>query len=66
MPSIGKELALLEPPLDLVDQIIAANRASHSLNQSREKAQRGDQDFGIKDRLLLWRERLVVPEDDNL
>jgi hypothetical protein len=37
MPSIGKELALLEPPLDLVDQIIATNKASYLLNQSCEK-----------------------------
>jgi hypothetical protein len=32
MPSIGKELALLKPPLDLVNQIIAINKASYSLN----------------------------------
>jgi hypothetical protein len=37
MPSIEKELALLEFPLDLVNRIIAINRASYSLNQSREK-----------------------------
>jgi hypothetical protein len=42
MPSIGKELALLEPPLDLVNQIIATNKSSHSLNQSHKKTQRGD------------------------
>jgi hypothetical protein len=38
MPSIEKELALLEPPLDLVNQIIIINRASHLLNQSHKKA----------------------------
>jgi hypothetical protein len=38
MPSIGKELALLEPPLDLVNRIIAINKASYLLNQSHKKA----------------------------
>jgi hypothetical protein len=32
IPSIEKELAFLKPLLDLVDQIIVINRASHSLN----------------------------------
>ena len=38
MPSIGKELAFLEPSLDLVNRIIIINKASYLLNQSHEKA----------------------------
>jgi hypothetical protein len=32
IPGIEKELALLKPPLDLVNQIITINKASYLLN----------------------------------
>ena len=48
MPSIGKELAFLKLPLDLVNQIIAANKASYLLNQSHEKIYEEIKTLGLR------------------
>jgi hypothetical protein len=53
-------------PLDLIDQILTANKTSTSLEDERAKAVRGDQDWTLRATSLLYRDRLVVPEDDNL
>jgi hypothetical protein len=52
-------------PLDLIDHILTANKQSPSLEDERAKAMRGDQDWKIQDTCLLYKGRLVVPEDDN-
>jgi hypothetical protein len=53
-------------PLDLIDHILTANKQSSFLEDKRAKALRGDQDWKIQDACLLYKGRLVVPEDDNL
>ena len=53
-------------PLDLIDQILTANKQSPSLEDQRAKAVRGDQDWKIQGACLLYQDRLVVLEDDNL
>jgi transposase InsO family protein len=73
------DLALIEPALpvpgtgsdiplsfDLVDQLLTANRHSPLLEADREAAERGEQDWKLSNGLLLWRERLVVPDTDQL
>jgi len=59
-------LSDLEVPLDLVDQLLTANRNSLLLRIEREAAERGDQDWSLESGLLLWRGRLVVPDVDQL
>jgi hypothetical protein len=53
-------------PLNLINHILTANKQSPSLEDERAKAMRGDQDWKIQDACLLYKGRLVVPEDDNL
>jgi hypothetical protein len=53
-------------PFDLIDHIFTANKQSPSLADERAKAMRGDQDWKIQDACLLYKGRLVVPEDNNL
>ena len=51
--------------MDLIDQILTANKQSPSPEDERAKAIRGDQDWKIH-ACLLYQDRLVVPEDNNL
>jgi hypothetical protein len=53
-------------PLDLINHILTANKQSPSLEDKRAKAIRGDQDWNIQDTCLLYKGRLVIPEDNNL
>lgn len=64
----GIELAPVEGiiPMDLIDRILAANRTSLSLEEERVCAHRGDQDWTLRNDLLLWQGRLFVAPDDNL
>ena len=54
----------------VTDRILAANKESPSLEALRAEARRADPrnptDFTLEDNLLLYQERLVVPEDQNL
>jgi hypothetical protein len=52
-------------PLNLIDHILTTNKQSPSLEDERAKAMRGDQDWKIQDTCLLYKGRLVVPEDAN-
>jgi hypothetical protein len=66
-PNTAPELVLDgHTPLDLIDQILTANKQSLSLDDERAKAARGDQDWKIQGACLLYQDRLVVPEDENL
>jgi hypothetical protein len=53
-------------PTGLIDRIITANRTMDSLNALRTQAQAGDATLTLKDRLLLYKNRLIVPDIDNL
>jgi transposase InsO family protein len=51
----------------LVDELLEANRTTPELEEWRQKAREGDDDFSLLgDRLLLHSGRLVVPAADNL
>jgi len=52
--------------LDLIDRILAANRTSPTLNDWRSRAEAGDQDYKLKNGLLLWKDRLLVPNEGTL
>ena len=53
-------------PVGLLDQILAANKHSHSLEDERAKAARGDPGWEVQDACLLFQGRLLVPEDNDL
>ncbi len=56
----------LHEPIGLIDQIITANRTATSLNALRAQAEAGDGDLKLEDGLLLYQDRLVVPDTDQL
>jgi predicted aspartyl protease len=59
-------LNLGHAPLELIDETLTANKISTSLAEERAKAKRGDQDWSFRNDCLVWRNRLVVPDEDNL
>ena len=68
-PRIIRELQLSpieNNSLDLIDRILIANRISRTLEEYREKASGNESDWQLRDGLVLYRNRLVVPEDENL
>jgi transposase InsO family protein len=68
-PRIIRELQLApieEESIDLIDRILRANRTSETLAEYREKASEDGENWRLRDGLVLYRNRLVVPEDDNL
>ena len=54
-----------EEGLLLVDRIMQTNRTSPELTDEREKGERNVNGYSIKNGLLLWNNRLVVPQQDN-
>ncbi|BCR85209.1 uncharacterized protein ACHE_20667S [Aspergillus chevalieri] len=54
----------LEPALQVVDQILKANRNSATAEGYHKKAQEGKDDWTLQDGLLLKGNRLFVPDDD--
>ncbi|ODM22623.1 hypothetical protein SI65_00212 [Aspergillus cristatus] len=54
----------LEPALQVVDQVLSANRNSTTAEEHREKAQAGVDDWTLQDGLLLKGNRLFIPDDD--
>ena len=55
----------LEPDLHIVDRILRANRNSESLNELQNQAQDDKEDnWKLEDGLLLWKDRLFIPDDD--
>jgi transposase InsO family protein len=59
---------LNEASFGLVDELLRRNRISPNLQESRKKVldKKPDPDFAIRDDLLLYQGRLVVPDEDNL
>jgi hypothetical protein len=57
-----------EASFDLVDELLRRNRNSPNLQESRKKVlnKKPDPDFIIRNDLLLYQERLVVPDEENL
>ena len=60
-----KELSI-DKPLGLINRILPANRTAESLQALRAQAEEGDSELTLEDGLLLYNERLVVPETDHL
>jgi len=57
---------ILDEPMGLIDRILIANRTAESLKALRDQATEGDPDLEMEDGLLLYQERLIVPDVDNL
>jgi len=55
---------VLEPALQVVDQVLSANRSSTAAEEHRKRAQAARDDWNLQDGLLLNRNRLFVPDDD--
>ena len=60
-----KEL-LIDKPLGLINRILQANWMAESLQALWAQAEEGDPELTLEDGLLLYNERLVVPETDHL
>lgn len=52
--------------LHLVDRILRANRSDPTLESYRNKASGDDEDWTMKDGLVLFKGRLAIPEDNEL
>jgi transposase InsO family protein len=71
-PRIIRELQQIElapvenESLDLIDRILTANRTSESLAEFRKKVTEEQSDWQLRDGLILYKDRLVVPEDSHL
>ena len=64
-PSV--DIEPLESDLHIVDRILRANRDSESLNKLRDQARDNKNEDGswkLEDGLLLWKDRLFIPDDD--
>jgi len=57
---------ILDKLMGLIDRILIANRTAESLKALRDQATEGDPNLEIEDGLLLYQERLIVPDVDNL
>jgi alpha-mannosidase len=51
---------------DLIDDLLQANRTSTDLETLRQRATDGNSSWTLRNRLLLFEDRLIVPEDDDL
>ena len=60
-----KEL-LIDEPLGLINRILQANWTAESLQALWAQAEERDPELTLEDGLLLYNERLVVPETDHL
>ena len=60
------EISKLSEPLGLIDRLLAANRTTESLEALRAQARLGDEDLKIEDGLLLYQDKLIVPDKDYL
>lgn len=56
----------MDEPIILVDRILRANRETESMEALRAEATREESDLTLEDGLLLYDERLLVPDVDNL
>jgi len=60
------EREILDEPIGLIDCILIANRTAESLKALRDQAMEGNPDLEMEDGLLLYQERLIVLDVDNL
>ena len=51
---------------NLIDSLLTANRTASSLTDLRKKADNPQSNFDIRNGLLLYQDRLVVPDHENL
>jgi len=65
-PDLSQITSDVPATLFLVDRLLQANRTHTGLEPYREKARSDDEDWTLKDGLVLFKNRLVVPEDDSL
>jgi hypothetical protein len=56
----------LKESISLIDRIITANRTVESLGALRTQARVGDTKLKLEDGLLLYQDRLIVPDTNNL
>ena len=57
----------LAEPIGLIDRLLTANRTANSLEALRTVARTGEKnDLTLEDGLLLYQNRLIVPDTDNL
>ena len=56
----------LDEPMGLIDRILTANRMAKSLKALRDQALKGDPNLEMEEGLLLYQERLIVLDIDNL
>jgi enoyl-CoA hydratase/carnithine racemase len=57
----GIEIAPLDSAVHIVDRVVELNQKSSSLERYREKADEGNSSYTLRDNLLLYKGRLVVP-----
>ena len=65
-PDLSQITSDVPATLYLVDRLLQANRTYTGLEPYWEKARSDDEDWTLKDGLVLFKNRLVVPEDDSL
>ena len=56
----------LNEPISLIDRIIATNCTIESLNALQSQAHANDTNLRLEEGLLLFQDRLIVPDTDNL
>ena len=56
----------LEGTHDLIDDLLQANRTAADLEPLRQRATDGSPSWTVRNGLLHFEDRLVVPADDNL
>ena len=64
---LSADIEPLDSDLHIVDRILRANRESSSLDELRDRARDNkneDWSWKLEDGLLLWKDRLLVPDDD--
>ena len=57
---------LIDKPLGLINKILQANRMAESLQALWAQAEERDPELTLEDSLLLYNERLVIPETNHL
>lgn len=66
----GEEIASLlsidQEELDLIDRLLLANREHPTLQDQRDLATNLKKGYSLRNGLLLYKDRLVVPDTDNL
>ena len=59
-------IASMDQDLELMDKLLQGNRTDPKLESYREKAKSESEDWTLEDGLVLYRNRLLVPENDDL